>query len=122
MTAGLNLIAIPPPDAGSYSLTATVVENAPVPVLVSDCLQVTQDVFDVILDYAQHLAAFKMGGEEFLVTQPLLQRFMQLAALYSSKLSEQGEFTKILYAISQDEANINPRYTPDSDPAAGGEQ
>jgi hypothetical protein len=122
MTAGLNLIAVPPPDAGPYSLTATVVENAPVPVLVGDCLQVTQDVFDVILDYAQHLAAFKMGGEEFLATQPLLQRFMQLAALYSSKLAEQGEFTKILYAISQDEANMNPRYTPDSDPASGGDE
>jgi hypothetical protein len=122
MTAGLNLIAIPPPDAGPYSLTATVVENAPVPILVSDCLQVTQDVFDVILDYAQHLAMFKCGGEEFLATQPLLQRFMQLAALYSSKLAEQGEFTKILYAISQDEANMNPRYTPDSDPAAAGDQ
>jgi hypothetical protein len=122
MTAGLNLIAVPPPDAGPYSLTATVVENAPVPVLVGDCLQVTQDVFDVIIDYAQHLAAFKMGGEEFLATQPLLQRFMQLAALYSSKLAEQGEFTKILYAISQDEANMNPRYTPDSDPASGGDE
>lgn len=123
MTAGLNLVALsPPPDAGPYSMTATVVENAPVPVNLTDCLQLTQDIYDIILDYAQHLCSFKMGGEEFMATQPLLQRFMQMAALYSSKLSEQGEFTKILYSISQLESNMNPRYTPDGDPATGGDQ
>jgi hypothetical protein len=123
LTAGLNLVALsPPPDAGPYSITTTVVENAPIPVNLTDCLQLTQDVYDVIIDYAQHLAAFKMGGEEFTMTESLLQRFMQMAALYSSKLAEQGEFTKILYGMSQNEANMNPRYTPDSDPAAGGSQ
>jgi len=123
LTAGLNLVALsPPPDTGDYSLTLTVVENAPVPVNSTDCLNLTQDVYDVMIDYAQHLASFKMGGAEFLATEPLLQRFMQLAALYSSKLAEQGEFTKILYGLSQREADMNPRYSADADPAAGGDQ
>lgn len=123
LTAGLNLIALSPlPDASTYSVTATVVQNAPIPASLGDCLNVTQDVFDVLIDYSQHLAAFKMGGQEFLATEPLLQRFMHLAALYSSKLSEQGEFTKLLYAISQRESNMSPRYTPGTDPGESGDQ
>lgn len=111
--AGLNLLAFTPvPDAGPYSLTAMVVQNAPVPVSGIDPVQVARDDLDVILDYSQHLAAFKMGGAEFLVTLPLFERFMKQAAIYNAKLDELGEYTKLLFGLSQLQENMAPRMAP----------
>jgi hypothetical protein len=111
LTAGLNLIAAAPaPDAGPYSITLTVVENAPLPTQPTDCLMLDRSLFDVILDYAQHLAAFKMGGAEFSATEAHLTRFMQAAALYTSKLQGMGEYSEVLFKLSQREEQQNPRY------------
>jgi hypothetical protein len=113
LQAGLNKVALSPAaNAGPYSLTATVVRNAPVPSVDGDSLQVSRDDIDVILDYAQHLAAFKMGGQEFLATVPLLQRFMKKAEVYGLKLAELGEYTSVIYALSQREEQMNPRMAP----------
>lgn len=114
--AGLNMIALAPaPDAGPYSLTATVVENAPVPVADGDFVQVARDDLDAILDYAQHLAAFKQGGEEFTRSMQLLQRFMKQAAMYNGKLLEIAEFNSMLLGISQMERGTNPTMTPSAE-------
>jgi hypothetical protein len=54
LAAGMNLVALTPqPDAGAYSLTATVVENCPVPSAPTDCINVTEDVYEALLDEAQ---------------------------------------------------------------------
>jgi hypothetical protein len=111
--SGLNLIGLSPvPNTGPYSLTATVVQNAPVPSLSTDQIQMGRDDYDAILDYSQHLAAFKLGGSEFSDTQPLLQRFMRQASVYNSKLSELGEYTATLLDIAQRENDVNPRLAP----------
>jgi hypothetical protein len=103
--AGLNLIAFPPPDAGPYGALLTVVENAPVPVLQTDFIQAPRNVYDVILDMAQHLAMWKLGGAEFEATVPLYGKFLDAAKLYGSKLVVMGQFEVPEYAISQlDEA------------------
>jgi hypothetical protein len=85
-----------------------------VPVNPTDCLLLTEDVFEAILDEAQHIAAFKMGGAEFASTMPLHQRFMAMAALYSSRIAEMGEFSQALEMQSQQEEGINPRLTADT--------
>jgi len=129
---GLNLIALAPmPDKGlsvygagaygagaysssvPYSLMATVVENAPVPILNGDPIQVGRDDLDVIIDYAQHLALFKTGGAEFARTMPLLKRFLTQASIYGLKLSELGEFTQPLYGLGAREAQQNPIKAPE---------
>lgn len=108
--SGLNLIGFAPvPNVGPYSFTATVVENAPVPVVDGDFLQVARDDIDVVVDYAQHLAAFKMGGAEFIYTMPLLERFLTKASIYNSKLKEMGEYTTALYGLSQLQERRAPR-------------
>jgi hypothetical protein len=107
--AGLNLIALgPAPDAGLYSATATVVQNAPVPINPIDYVQIGRDEYDIILDFAQHLAAFKQGGEEFTRSMALLQRFMKMAATYNGKLAEIAEFQTMLAGLSQRENQMNP--------------
>ena len=109
--AGLNLIAVSPsPDSGPYSFTASVVMNAPIPSNPGDFMQIGRDDYDAILDYAQHLAAFKMGGQEFLATLPLLEGFFRRATLYNSKLSVLGQFQPTQYEVSQLQAERNPVY------------
>lgn len=118
--AGLNLLAVDPvPDVGPYSLLANVVANAPIPVLNTDSVQVARDDLDSVLDYAQHLAAFKQGGAEFLSTMPLMQRFLQQAQVYGLKLAELGEFTRELYRLAQGEEDFNPRMAPAPDSPNG---
>jgi hypothetical protein len=112
--AGLNMLALAPiPDGGNYSVTATVVENAPVPVNDGDPVQVARDDLDVIIDMAQHIAMTKCGGSEFLSTIPLFKRFMQQAATYNRKLDQLGEFTGPIYGLTSREKGNNPIQVPD---------
>jgi hypothetical protein len=86
--------------------------NAPVPVNNTDFIQLSRNDLDAVIDYAQHLAALKMGGAEFTATIPLFQRFMAQAALYNSKLLELGEFTSTILGLSQRENQMNPVAQP----------
>jgi hypothetical protein len=107
--AGLNKLALAPiADGGVYTMTATVVQNAPIPVLDADPVQVARDELDVILDMAQHISAFKQGGEEFNRTMPLFQRFLKMAGAYNSKLRELGEYQTIMADLSQRERDMAP--------------
>jgi len=82
-----NLVAIASqPDAGPYSLLFDLVQNAPVPVIAGDFLQVGREDLDVILDYAQHLASFKSGGDEFMDTVPLYQNTVGAAKARNDRL------------------------------------
>lgn len=114
--AGLNLIAFRdcPDSSTAYSVTAHVVQNAPLPVLPGDSIQLSREDYDCILDYGQHLAAFKLGGGEFLATMPLYDRFMKRAAIYNSKLAATSELQKSMYEISQLEQQRNPTYSPET--------
>ena len=124
--SGTNLIALTPipdnqPSAGvPYSMTATVVENAPLPVIpnpitgigfvFSDTapVQLSRGDYDAVLDYCVHLALFKAGGKEFSDTIPLFDRFMKQCSLYGLKLAELVEYMKPIYDASNYEKNQNP--------------
>jgi hypothetical protein len=110
--AGLNMLALAPIPGIVHSMTATVVENAPVPVAGTDLVQCGRDELDAVLDYAQHIASWKQGGSEFLSTVPLFRRFMKQAMVYNSKLAELGEYTTAILELSQREAHMNPVATP----------
>ena len=115
--SGLNLVALSPtPDgpAVPYSLTATVVENAPVPVADDDPVQMSRDAYDAILSYSVHLAMFKCGGAEFTATIPLFEQFLKMAGVYGAKLQECAEFTKPIYDLANLERNMNPVLAPEA--------
>lgn len=77
--AGLNLIALANPPDGVHSVQIDALVNFPVPVADGDFLQIGREFYDVILDYSEHLAAFKMGGAEFEATAQHYQRIVALA-------------------------------------------
>ena len=110
--AGLNLVAFGPTPIvwNLYGATLSVVQNAPVPSLPADYLQVSRDDYASILDESQHLACFKLGGQEFAATIPLHESFIKRAGLYNSKLSALGLYPKIQLEASQLEQERNPLY------------
>lgn len=113
LAAGLNLVALSTkPDAGPYSVSATVVQNAPVPLVGTDQLQVGRDEFEAVIGYAQHLAMFKIGGAEFIATVSLLDHFFTAAQVYNSKLAEQGAFMKAIYDLSGNQKRLSPEQLP----------
>ena len=110
-STGLNLVGFgPKPDSSiAYSITATVIENAPVPSVGGDPIEVSHEDYDAILDYAQHLAALKLGGQEFALTVPLYQQFIKQAGLYNSKLKEFGVYQQAIFDIGQLQEERKPR-------------
>jgi hypothetical protein len=83
-----NLVAFGPTPDSTYSVTMDVVGNIPVPGGDADYLQVDRGVINPLIDYAFHLASFKMAGPEFHNTDKLRQNFYKAAALENSRLTK----------------------------------
>lgn len=115
-TAGMNLVALSLVAANQWGVSISCVQNAPV---TGQYLQISRDNYDVILDYAQHLAAFKMGGREFSATMPLYQGFLSRAVLYNSKLKAMAEFWRDMSDLSRLETMRNPLYGDAAPPNIG---
>lgn len=98
--AGRNLVALSPVPDGIYSIAVDSVRNMPVPVVDGDYLQVGREYVDTILDYAQHLASFKMGGQEFQNTQAQFNRFVQAAGRMNQKLKAEAFYSQSLAQTS----------------------
>jgi hypothetical protein len=105
--AGMDFVAMAP--TGSASVNVTLVGNIPVPVLATDYLQVSRDVWDVVLGFAQHWACFKCGGAEFMATMPLLQDFQRAAAETNKRILELGIFSDVLNTEGQRQEEAVPR-------------
>lgn len=82
LLAGQTLVALlPPPDATVRTITLDLVRNAPVPTAGGDILQISQDVYDTILDLAQHTALFKEGPGQVEQAMALLGRVAKAAGV-----------------------------------------
>lgn len=82
-----NLVAIAPVPIDTVpTITADVLSNMTVPTAGGDQIQVGKEHVDVIIDYAEHLAAFKMAGSEFESTVPHLERMMRSAMQMNDRL------------------------------------
>lgn len=112
--AGLNMLALAPqPDSASYSVTAIVVRNMPLPATDSDYLQVGRDDVAAVLDYAQHIAMFKCGGAEFQGTFPLFENFLRHCSLYNSKLKAMSPWLEFLDGRGKEDERLNPVFSKD---------
>ncbi len=92
--AGVNLFALWPASlAGGESL---VVEGVvPAPVLdTGGFVDLGQDELEMILDYTEHLAQFKEGGQEFQASQALFQEFLKEAGGRNAVLMQSSKFRR----------------------------
>ncbi len=112
-TAGRNLVALANIPNGVYSVTLNVVRKAPLPVADGDFIQVGRDAIDTLLDYCEHVAAFKMQGAEWHATDRALSNFMRQAVTYNEKLRASALFKEILWPTSRRYSGDVPRRTKD---------
>jgi hypothetical protein len=89
--AGRNLACLGPLPDAVYGVGLWMVVNAP----TTGFIQVNRGSLDAILDYAQHIASFKMGGAEFDGTERLYQN------LISSAKNENGRLSAVAFYRGQ---------------------
>jgi hypothetical protein len=95
-----------------YSITFDVVTKAPIPASDSDYVQVGREQLDPILDYAEHLATFKMGGEEFRSTFKGAENFFNAAVAYNERLTSMNSNTLHLMRQSSADKEDRPYRVP----------
>ncbi len=106
---GLNLAALRPVPDGIYSVTMDVVRKAPIPANDGAFVQLGREQLDAVLDYAEHLAMFKVGGAEFTATIRQADNFMLQAITYNQRLSAAARFVIAPKEYSQKEGQMRPR-------------
>lgn len=101
----------PPPGAtgGQWTILLDVVQNAPVPLVGSDVLQLSQDVYDSILDYAQHLSVWKEGPGEVEGGMGLLERFGRAAGVDLGLQQAQQPGRAPLFGQQREDEEARPR-------------
>ena len=113
--AGRNILGLAPvPDTGGgtgYSISFDLVRNMPIPTLDTDFIQVGRDSLDPILDYAQHLASFKLGGTDFDATIPLLLNFTRAASELNSRLRASNVYDLLMRLPALAPMQVLPRKT-----------
>ena len=82
---GRNMACIGQTPDGTYGVGLWVSANAAVD--PTGFLQIGRDQVGPVLDYAQHIACFKMGGAEFDQTAGLYQNMISVAKLQNARLN-----------------------------------
>lgn len=101
------VVPYPVPD-GVYSITLDVIRPAPIPALGTDFLNLGPEQLDSIMDYTQHIAAFKQGGMEFSVTQQKFEDFIRLAGVHNQRLNASSVFRSPQQTLSPREQHDRP--------------
>lgn len=106
VTGGIDFLAAP---VGS-SVGITCLGNAPLLDSTNTYIQVSRDSWDSVLDLAQSLAAFKMGGAEWKQTLELEARAIKFCSAENSRLKSTGSFADILLQRGSSQDRAQARY------------
>lgn len=85
--ASANLVALNPVPDSPYSVTFDVVRKTPIPANDAAFVQVGREQLDTILDYAENLALFKVGGYEWQATERQANNFLLQSVTYNRRVS-----------------------------------
>lgn len=100
--AGLTLIAIWPADnAGGNALVADGIAQTPVPATDGAFVDIGREEVELVLDYAQHLSAFKEGGQEFVSSRRQFENFLK-GAMERNGMLRTAKFRRYL-GLEKDE-------------------
>jgi hypothetical protein len=102
--AGMDYVA-PTPGIGQ-SVFLTLVGNAPLLDVTGTYVQVSRDDWQAVLDYSQHVASFKMGGDSFSATMGMLKDVFRAVGARNKRWITYGPFVETLKGEGklQDEA------------------
>lgn len=107
--AGRNLVACNPVPDDAYNIALDVVGNSPASGVDSAAFDCPDDIITAILNNGQHLAAFKMGGQEWEGTFPAYQEFLAVAEAYTNRQRAEAVDFNALRAVARVEV-INTPY------------
>ena len=106
VAGGIDFCAAP---VGS-GIGLTVLANAPVPSNDDDFVQASRSNWDTILDIAQSMACFKMGGAEWKSSLELEKSAIESCAAENARLQSMGAFSDILVQRGQVQERDMQRY------------
>ncbi len=97
----LNLLVIYPADAfvsiaGTHALQINGVRNTPILTIDPDFVDLGQEQFDVLLGYAAHVLAFKLGGEALTSTYPGWLAFLRAAAQANQQFAASQFYRRVV--------------------------
>jgi hypothetical protein len=108
---GANLVWVyPPPDGEIYSMTMDVVRRTPVPTADADLIQLGREQLDAVLDYAVHLALFKVAGVEWRATQPQADNFLAQCVMFNRRLAASARYIFTPKLASERNESVNTRW------------
>ena len=108
---GIDLFAVSPVPTAVTSVGMTVVQNAPVPINDDAALVfLPRDAMEAVIKEAQHLALFKMGGQEFTESLQLHREFVQFCTQTNSRLEQSGIFPSDYRSVSPKQEEQQPRF------------
>lgn len=111
VVGGIDLVALAPfATTATVSSVLTVVGNAPIPVADDDEVQLSRDGVDAVLNYAQHAASFKMGGQDFALTMPLYEQFEAYCRKKNAQYAALGIFRPQLLMEGNRADDLDPRF------------
>lgn len=105
---GDDLVALRPvPDSNSHSVVVDIVRKSPQPVLDGDFIQVPREDLGAILDGAESLCLFKLGGESVGDMRKLSESMFRAAMRYNSRLSADG-YAHTMSRSARLESDVRP--------------
>ncbi len=106
--AAQNVMAVVPraPASGSFGVSLDVIRRMPVD---GTYLQIPDEAYDAVLDLAEHLGTFKLGGDEFARSSVLLDRFYKYCGVDLSRFrASVPNLDALTNAVERNDA-VNPR-------------
>lgn len=116
VVGGIDLVALAPfvPSTGAIvSSVLTVIGNAPIPANDNSEIQLSRDGVDALLNYAQHIASFKMGGKDFALTVPLFEQFEAYCRKKNAQYAALGIFRPEMLLEGNRADKVDPRFVPE---------
>ena len=111
VVGGIDLVALAPfATTGTVSSVLTVIGNAPIPASDSADVQLSRDGVDAVLNYAQHVASFKMGSGDFAETMPLLEQFEGYCRKKNAQYAALGIFRPQMLLEGNRADEVDPRF------------
>jgi hypothetical protein len=113
VVGGVDFVALGPfvaSDGVTRSSVLTLIGNAPIPANDGAQVQLDRAGVDAVLNYAQHLASFKMGGKDFADTFPLLTQFEEYCAKKNAQYAALGIYRPEMLLEGTRLEMIDPRF------------
>jgi hypothetical protein len=109
---GYNMIALSKVPDAVYSVTGDVARKAPIPVNDGEYVQMSKEELDVILDYAEHVAVSKQGGDTLTNSLPLMNNFYRMASIRNQRMRANAAFFDALGDRAIRPKEQHPRRSP----------